>query len=69
MYCPPKDRRPANKPQGGNVAWEFYAHYTDGSEGTVKGMSTMNPARVRTLALNIARRNDVQCVVAVPVRI
>lgn len=62
MYCPPAQRRPRNRQSREEITYEFYATYTDGTKGTVPGMATLDTARIKPMALQIARRENVQCV-------
>jgi len=42
--------------------FKFRATYTDGSRGIVRGMATCDRNRSRTMALQIARKDNVQSV-------
>jgi hypothetical protein len=53
-----------------STIYKFRARMTDGSSLIVKGMSTGDSARVKAMALQIARRDNVQSVkvLAIPNR-
>lgn len=45
-----------------STIYKFRATYTDGRRGIVRGMSTGDAKRVSSMAKQIARRDNVQCV-------
>jgi len=51
-----------------DCTYKFRANFTDGTRGIVKGMSTCDATRSHNMAMQIARRNNVQSVkvIAIP---